>query len=118
MGQVATLLSVLPRGLALTPPEELGEGANNPALGMETIRAEGFVSPPQGEDKCTRTPLGSLVRAANAATIACRTAVRIAATSVADRAVGAGAGGVPPSRRWMESGVSTAAGDGGGRPSH
>ena len=73
------------------------------------IRAKGVVPPPQGEDDCTPVAdasLSSLVLAASVATIACLIfAARIAAMSsafVADSAVGAG--GVPPSRRWMERG--------------
>jgi hypothetical protein len=83
------------------------------------IRAEGVVPPPQGEDNCTPyadASLSSLVLASNAATNACLNVTAIAATSVTDSVVGAG--GVPPSRRWMERGVVTAVDDEGGRPSH
>ena len=119
MGQVATLLSVLPRGLPLTPQKNWArEPTTRPSAWRYVPKA--LSPPPQGEDDCTPVADAflsslSLVLAANAATSACLIFAAIAA-SLADSVVGAG--GVPPSRHWMESGVRTAADDGGGRPSH
>ena len=103
MGQEATLLSVLPRGLALTPQKNWArEPTSRPSASRYVPKAS---SPPHRgmtNDNCTPvadSSFSSLVHAASLAANATLIPAAIAAASlasVADSSVGAG--GVPPSR--------------------